>query len=161
MGRLTSAMRAFGLIAGLAFAPACSNTLAQAQLAYDNGEYEEAETLYKQTMEEGDEVDTEIAREELFDLHMEQAKEAKGKAKRQEEHYRKALTLQPGDGEAREGLAHALVALYRHDEALQIVQDGVDSNTCKGCQRMLAVVLIERADAEGGGGAGGGGGGGG
>lgn len=136
-----------GLLAGLAVAaPACSNTLSQAQLAYDNGEYDEAEALYKQALTEGDEVDAEIAREELFEMHMEQAQELKGKAKRQEVHFRKALELQPENGDAREGLARSLVSLYRHDEALVIVQQGVDSNTCKACQRMLAVMLIQRAD---------------
>ncbi|MBL4689546.1 MAG: hypothetical protein JKY37_33470, partial [Nannocystaceae bacterium] len=147
MGRLTTTIRALGLVAGLGLlGSGCASTLSSAQLAYDDGEYEDAESLYKQTLTEGDEVESEIAREELFELYMEQAKEAKGKGKRQEEHYRKALTLQPGNGEAREGLAHALVALFRHDEALQIVKDGVDSQTCKGCERMYAVMLIRRAD---------------
>ena len=133
------------LAAGL-LAAGCSNTLSQAQLAYDNGDYATAEDLYKQTIQEGDEVDAEIAKEELFEMHMQQAKELKGKGKQQEEHYRKALTLDPSSGEAREGLAQALVALYRHDEALQIVQDGLGSGTCKGCERMYAVMLIQRAD---------------
>lgn len=147
MGRvmLRSAALTLVLAAGL-LTGGCANTLSEAQLAYDNGDYETAEDLYKQTMAEGDEVDAEIAKEELFEMHMEQAKELKGKAKRQEEHYRKALTLDPSSGEAREGLAQSLVALYRHDEALQIIKDGLGTGTCKGCERMYAVMLIQRAD---------------
>lgn len=132
-------------LAGVAL-PACANTLSDAQLAYDNGEYEQAEALYKQAIEEGDSVDAEIAREELFELHMEQAKASRGKGKQQEVHYRKALALDPASGEAREGLARALVALYRHDDALAVVQEGVATGTCNGCQSMYARMLIQRAD---------------
>jgi len=147
MGRLTAGLKALGLVVTLGLgAGGCSTTLSEAQLAYDNEEYEEAQALYEQAIKEGKEDEQEIAKDELFELHMEQAKALKGKGKRQEVHYRAALTLRPADVEAREGLAKALVALYRHDEALQIVKDGVAAGGCKPCERLYVVMLVQRAD---------------
>ena len=149
MGGVTRAGRALGLALGLTVGlPACSNTLSDAQIAYDAGEYEEAERLYNQTIAEGKEVDQEIAREELFEMHLEQGAELKKKPKQSEEHFRKALALDAASAEAREGLAHALIALYRHDEALTVVMEGVKRGDCKPCERMYAVIVLQRADNE-------------
>lgn len=144
-------VRRLGLAAGLALAAmlggGCASTLKDAQAAYNLEEYDDAVDLYLETMETGKEDEQEVAREELYELHMELAeKYKKGRAKEAERHYRDALELRPNSSEAREGLARVLMLLYRHDEALQVVYEGAANGTCKPCGRLYAVMLIQRGD---------------
>lgn len=134
----------------LLVAPAmgCVSTLDQARTAWDDGagSYEDAETYYKQTIAKGG-TDADIARAELLELNVLLAQDLhKKKPKQAELHYRNVLELDPDNEEAREGLARLLMTQYRHDEALEVVQEGVKRKTCRGCGRLLAVLLTSRAD---------------
>lgn len=139
------------LALALLAAPAvgCSSSLETARIAWDDGEgdFEDAEDWYKAAIDEGGE-EGEIAREELHDLNLLLAQDLhKTKGKEAETHYRNALDLKPDSAQAREGLAKLLLSQYRFDEALQIAQEGAKRGTCKGCNRLVAVMMIQRADA--------------
>ncbi len=127
----------------------CSSSLETARLAWDDGEgeFEDAEEWYKAAIEEGGE-EGKIATEELHDLNLLLAQDLhKTKPRDAERHYRNALALDADSEEAREGLAKLLMSQYRFDEALEIAQEGAKRGTCTGCKRLVAVMMIQRADA--------------
>jgi tetratricopeptide (TPR) repeat protein len=135
------------LVSTLALPVGCVSKVDEARVAYADGEgdIEEAERLYRQAMKErGWE---EVAKEELFDMFMVEAeKQAKAKKyKRAEEAYRKAVELDPESHDALSGLVKSLMELVRHDEALVVAKDGANIG-CRNCRRLMAVLLIRRAD---------------
>lgn len=126
----------------------CVSVLDQARVAWDDGagSFEDAEVYYKEAIAKGgDEGD--VAKAELLELNLLLAQDLhKKKPKQAETHYRNAVELDPDSEDAREGLARLLMTQYRHDEALEVAQVGVQRGTCKGCSRLLAVLLTSRAD---------------
>jgi tetratricopeptide (TPR) repeat protein len=130
-------------------ATGCSSKVDEARLAYADGEgdLDEAERLYREAMK--DAGWEELARDELFDMFMIEAEKAAeaGKHKRAEEAYRKAVELKPEDNEALTGLIEALQDLMRFDEALAEARKGAEVG-CRNCRRLMAVLLIRRADQQ-------------
>jgi Tfp pilus assembly protein PilF len=129
-------------------AAGCVSALDQARTSWDDGagSYEDAEVYYKEAIAKGG-ADADVARAELLELNVLLAQDLhKKKPKQAELHYRNVLELDPDHEVAREGLARLLMTQYRHDEALEVVQAGVKRKTCRGCGRLLAVLLTSRAD---------------
>src|SRR5687767_812921 len=127
---------------------ACVSALDQARTAWDDGagNYEDAESHYKAAIAKGGD-DGEIARQELLELNLLLAQDLhKKKPKEAETHYRNVIELDPDHEDAREGLSRLLMTQYRHDEALAVAKAGADRGTCRGCKRLVAVLLVARAD---------------
>ncbi|MBK8237967.1 MAG: hypothetical protein IPK74_20760 [Deltaproteobacteria bacterium] len=146
----TTASR-IGVTRGLALALAlllpvgCVNALDKARIAWSDGEgdFDEAEELYR------DAIDHEKYREEgtqeLVEIYLQQAREQRDRPKVAESLYKKALKLDPNNEEALEGRARALIGRGMPDEAFALVEEG-SKTKCRGCKRLLAVLLIDRAD---------------
>lgn len=136
-----------GLLA-LVVATACASPLDKAREAWADGEGEftEAEPLYSEAISASDDESAE-AREELFQIHMALgAANKKEHPKAAEEHFRAALELDSSSAEARTGLIRLLMTLYRYEEAFALANEGTASGKCPGCQRLLAVMLIQSGD---------------
>ncbi|MBX7079722.1 MAG: hypothetical protein K1X88_11080 [Nannocystaceae bacterium] len=129
-----------GLLSG-----GCSNTLDKARIAWSDGEgdFDEAEELYRDAMEEPKYEDE--ARKELVEIYLQLAREQRDRPKVAEGLYRKALKLDPKNEEALEGRARALLGRGMPDEAFALVEEGI-KHKCRGCSRLLTVLLIDRAD---------------
>jgi tetratricopeptide (TPR) repeat protein len=137
-----------GLLLMAVPAAGCVSALDQARTAWDDGagSYEDAEVYYKEAIAKGG-ADADVARDELLELNVLLAQDLhKKKPKQAEVHYRNVLELDPDHEDAREGLARLLMTQYRHDEALEVAQVGVQRKTCRGCGRLTAVLLTSRAD---------------
>ncbi len=127
-------------------ATGCATYIDKAREAKDGGEYSKAETLYLQSMEKDkDELDRDLAREELVMMKVELAKNtAKSDPTKAEAIYREALELDKSDEEAQDGLARVLASIGRTDEAIQILGGEAGFGKCDLCERYLAVLLKKR-----------------
>jgi len=137
-----------GGLVSLVLAVGCASPLDKGRTAWAEGEgsFAEARPLYKEAIAKDDD-ESEIAREELFDIYMGLAvANKKDHPKESEEYYRAALELQPSSAEARTGLIRLLMTLYRYEEAFALANEGADSGDCPGCKRLLAVMLIQSGD---------------
>ncbi|MEZ4454376.1 MAG: hypothetical protein R3B09_33300 [Nannocystaceae bacterium] len=125
----------------------CGSLVDKARAAKEAKDYAKAESLYKQSMtKDKEELDRQLAREELVDLLVEIAKEdAKADPARAEGLYREALELDPGDEAAQDGLGRLLASISRTDEAIKVLGGEAPYGKCDLCQRYLAVLLVQRA----------------
>jgi tetratricopeptide (TPR) repeat protein len=133
----------FGAAAG------CASALDDARAAWADGEgdFDEAERLYKEAMK-NPKVD-DLAKDELLEIYLVEGDSAskKGKYKKAEDTFRAALELDPSNEDATAGLARALREMYKFDEALAVARKGMDGGQCRRCRRLVAVLLIRRGDA--------------
>ncbi|MEM7158931.1 MAG: tetratricopeptide repeat protein [Myxococcota bacterium] len=137
-----------GALLSLLMGAACATPLDKARIAWSEGEGEftEAEPFYEEAVA-ADDNESEIAREEFFEIHMDlAAANKKEHPKEAEQHYRAALKLDPASAEARTGLIRLLMTLYRYEEAFALANEGTNSGDCPGCKRLLAVMLIQSGD---------------
>lgn len=127
-------------------ATGCATYIDKAREAKDGGEYSKAESLYLESMEKDkDELDRDLAREELVMMKVELAKNtAKSDPTKAEAIYREALELDKSDEEAQDGLARVLASIGRTDEAIQILGGEAGFGKCDLCERYLAVLLKKR-----------------
>ena len=137
------------LIALALLGPAgCVTALDQARIAWADGEGDPklAEQYYEKALQ--DPREAEYAREEAYEFYVEVGDkyDDEGKAARSEKWYRKALELNPSGEEALAGLARSLRDMLRVDEALAVAEKGA-AQGCRNCRRLMAVMLIARADA--------------
>lgn len=132
---------------GVGSAAGCSNSLDKARTAWADGEgdFEEAEPLYKEAIAQPKTTDE--AKAELAAIYCQMARPLiKGKAKQADALYAKALEIDPGNEEALEGRARALMARQMPDKALEIIEPAAAKGDCRACKRLLAVLLIDRGD---------------
>lgn len=126
----------------------CITALDQARIAWADGEGDPklAEQYYKKALENP--KDAEYVEEELYEFYVEvgDGYDEQGKAARAEDWYRKALEIDPAGEEALAGLARALRDMLRLDEAIVVAQKGAEQG-CRNCRRLMATMLIARADA--------------
>lgn len=124
----------------------CSTTLDQARVAWadGDGDFDEAEQLYLQALE--DPGEGELAREELVEIYLELGKsQSRKKPEEARRYYAKALELDPADADARKGLARAFRDLGLFDDAIAVVSDP-QAASCHECHRLEAILLIRRGD---------------
>ena len=133
------------LIVALALASGCATYVAKARGARDARDYAKAEQLYRQSMEKDKEaIDRELARKELVELLIEQAKRrAKENPPAAIDLYREAIELLPSDEAAKDGLGRLFASLGRVDEAIAVL-GGDTYGKCDLCERYLAVLLVAR-----------------
>ncbi|MEX1363542.1 MAG: hypothetical protein AB1Z98_10470 [Nannocystaceae bacterium] len=146
--RLTMATAGLGGLVALLMGLGCASPLDKARDAWaeGQGELDVAVPYYEEAIDKSDD-ESEVAREELFAIHMEQAiANKKEHPKDSEIHYRAAMKLDPNNAEARTGLIRLLMNLYRYEEAFALANEGTASGDCPGCKRLLAVMLIESGD---------------
>jgi tetratricopeptide (TPR) repeat protein len=132
----------------LAIASGCASALDKARNAWADGEgdFQQAEALYREAIAQP--KLSADAKGELADIYVALGKQqAKKKPEGAAKMFEKALALRPADEEATLGLARALMARGRSDEALEIADRGASSGKCRGCKHLVAVLVISRADA--------------
>lgn len=147
---LAAARRALAAVAllGLVSAGGCASYIDKARTARSGGDYKKAESLYKESMtKDKDELDRELAREELVAMMVDRAQNiAKADPTKAEGIYRDAHELDPKDENAQDGLGRLLASLNRTDEAIMVLGgDGGGFQKCELCDRYLAVLLKKRA----------------
>lgn len=140
-------LAAGGLVA-LLVALGCATPLDKGREYWADGEgqFDAAEVFYQQAIDKNDD-ESEIAKEELFEIYMELAEANKKEhPKDAEAFYKGAMKLDPANAEARTGLIRLLMTLYRYEEAFALANEGAATGDCPGCKRLLAVMLIESGD---------------
>jgi tetratricopeptide (TPR) repeat protein len=136
------------LALGLALAlPGCSGKLNKARDAWADGEgdFEEAEPLYREAMQ--NERTKEDAKHELAQAYVFLGQRYKNKLKIAYDYFEKALELEPDNFAAIEGMARVMMQRGMPEDALALVERGAKLKGCKGCKRLLTVLLIQRGDA--------------
>lgn len=143
--RLT-ALFALALLAPASLTLGCGNKLEKARTAWADGEgdFEEAEHLYKEAIDNPKTKDE--AKKELAAIYAIKGKKAKSRPKIADKFFEKALELDPQNEEALEGRARAMIARGMPDQALAFVEQGAASGKCKPCKRVLSGLLIDRGD---------------
>jgi tetratricopeptide (TPR) repeat protein len=141
--RLIISALSLSLLAGVA---GCSSALDKARVAWSDGEgdFEEAEPLYEEAIAE-DKTKAE-ATEELVAIYTQLGRENKDRFKVADDYYAKALELDPNNEDALVGRARIMMARGMPNDAFALVERGAKAK-CRGCSRLLVVLLIERADA--------------
>ncbi len=141
--RLILSALSLSLLAGVA---GCSSALDKARVAWSDGEgdFEEAEPLYEEAIAE-DKTKAE-ATEELVAIYTQLGRENKDRFKVADDYYAKALELDPNNEDALVGRARIMMARGMPNDAFALVERGAKAK-CRGCSRLLVVLLIERADA--------------
>ena len=132
----------------LSLALGCASPLDKGRTAWAEGEGDiaEARPLYEEAIAK-DNGESEIAKEELYEILMQLAIDnKKDHPKQAEEFYRGAMELDPQSAEARTGLIRLLMTLYRYEEAFNLAIEGTNSGRCSGCKRLLAVMHIQSGD---------------
>jgi tetratricopeptide (TPR) repeat protein len=124
----------------------CASPLDKARAAWSDGEgdLEEAEPLYEEAIE--DDKTSKEAKEELAAIYVQQALENKDRFKVADDFYKKALKLDPNNEEALVGRARVMMARGQPDDAYELIKGPGESGKCRGCRRLLTVLLIDRAD---------------
>lgn len=130
----------------LATAGGCSNPLDKARTAWSDGEgdFEEAEPLYEEAIENA--RTKKEATAELVEIYVQLGKQNNKRFKVADGYFRKALELDPDNEGALEGLARVMIARGMPDDAFALIQKEGSSGKCRGCRRLLTVLLIDRAD---------------
>ncbi len=130
----------------LAMAPGCASALDKARNAWSDGEgdFEDAEELYQEALEEP--KTRKDASAELVEIYVQRGRENKDRFKVADDYFEKALKLDPNNEDALVGRARIMMARGMQNEAFALVEKGV-KNKCRGCSRLLTVLLIGRADA--------------
>jgi tetratricopeptide (TPR) repeat protein len=141
--RLIASLFALALVVP---AVGCGNKLEKARSAWADGEgdFDDAERLYKEAMEKDKTRDE--AKIELAAIYATRGKQAKSRPKIADKFYEKALALDPQNEEALEGRARAMIARGLPDDAIAFVEQGAASGKCKPCKRVLSGLLIDRGD---------------
>jgi tetratricopeptide (TPR) repeat protein len=138
---------ALGLAFGSVVVPGCANKLDQARIAWAEGEgdFEEAEPLYREAIAHP--KFKRDAKQELAEIYVLLAKANKEKPKVAYDYYGEALELAPDMEEAIVGMGRTMMQRGMPEQALALIEKGVKNNKkCKGCNRLLAVLLINRGD---------------
>ena len=119
----------------------CASALERARVARDARDYPKAEQYYRTSMTK-DPEDRPKAQKELAGLKVTLA-QAKLKADpaAAEKLFREALTLDPGDAKAIDGLGRAQAEQGQLDAAITTLS----AEKCALCRRYLSVLLLERA----------------
>jgi len=130
----------------LASVAGCSTALDKARSAWSDGEgdFDEAEPLYEEAI--GEEKTKREATEELVAIYTQLGRENKDRFKVADDYYAKALVLDPNDEDALVGRARIMMARGMPEQAFELVENGSKVG-CRGCSRLLTVLLIGRADA--------------
>lgn len=149
--RLTSrtVLSVTGVVLGLALAvPGCAGRkLNKARDAWSEGEgdFEEAEPLYREAIKHP--RTKEDATHELAVAYTFLGLRYKNKLKIAYDYFEKALELEPDNFDAIEGMARVMMQRGMPEDALKLVERGAKLKHCKGCKRLLTVLLIQRGDA--------------
>lgn len=124
----------------------CSSPLDKARSAWSDGEgdLEEAEPLYEEAIE--DEKTSKEAKTELAAIYVQQALENKDRFKVADDFYKRALKLDPSNEEALVGRARVMMARGQPDDAYELIRKQGESGKCRGCRRLLTVLLVDRGD---------------
>jgi tetratricopeptide (TPR) repeat protein len=124
----------------------CSSALDKARVAWSDGEgdFEEAEPLYEEAISEP--KTRKEATEELVAIYTQLGRENKDRFKVADEYFAKALELDPENEDALVGRARIMMARGMPEQAFALVEKG-SKGSCRGCSRLLTVLLISRADA--------------
>jgi tetratricopeptide (TPR) repeat protein len=136
------------LVLGLSVVgPGCGGKLNAARAAWADGEgdFEEAEPLYREAME--NDRTKKAARHELAEAYVFLGQQNKAKLKVAYDYFGKALELEPDNEAAIEGMGRVMMLRGMPEEALKLVERGAKRKSCKGCKRLLTVLLIQRGDA--------------
>lgn len=151
--QVRSHLKPFVLTLGLALplaaiAMGCANKLDQARIAWADGEgeFEEAEPLYRDAIEHP--KFKKDAKHELAEIYVRLAKENKERPKIAYDYYGEALELAPDMEDAIVGMGRTMMQRGMPEQALALVEPAADNKKkkCKGCKRLLAVLLINRGD---------------
>jgi tetratricopeptide (TPR) repeat protein len=138
-----------GLVLGLALAaPGCAGSKlnkARDVWAEGEGDFEEAEPLYREAMKHP--RTKEDATRELAQAYVFLGQRYKNKIKIAYDYFEKALKLEPDNFAAIEGMARVMMQRGMPEDALALVERGAKLKHCKGCKRLLVVLLIQRGDA--------------
>jgi tetratricopeptide (TPR) repeat protein len=120
--------------------------LEEAQVALEAGDEQKAESLYRDAMREKGKYSDE-ARALLINLLINRGGRLieQGNAENAMEHYREALLLDSSRDESRIAYARALMKVERFTEAIDVLMEG---KSCRGCKSLIAVIYLERGNAE-------------
>ncbi len=134
-------------IPGLLVASACATTLDRARLAYESGDLDQAQSLYRQALDDPEEG--QLARDELVELLVDGAGSVeKDDAATAQVTYRAALELSPVHDGALTGLVRLLRRQGKAAEAAAVLALARQAGNCGTCKRLEAIVLVEQATAD-------------
>lgn len=135
-----------GVALALAAATGCASSLDKARSAWSDGEgdFAEAEPLYEEAV--ADAKTRKEATEELVEIYVQLGKENKDRFKVADQYYKKALELNPYHEDALEGRARVMISRGMPDDAFALIEKVTKDGKCRGCRRLLTVLLIDRAD---------------
>ena len=138
-------MRVVGLVVALLVFCACSSSLQRARTARDQGDLEDARTLYERAMKES--AFEPLARRELASMLAQRGDEMRDRDPgRAESLYEQALELDPVNAPALTGYVRMLRRRGELDRADEVVAEAAEGRSCGACKRLALVLLLDRAD---------------